>query len=136
LPKRSVTSTDGREWTVRISRVRLPAWHHSTYEPEDDGVLGYLVGAPVFWLILPLLGVVFQLPVAAVRPLFSPVRWVEAHSIWPSDMKLIWKTRKGESAAVAEHVAEKLPKGYEDLTPMGAELVHMTPPPGLRDLDA
>ena len=132
--KRHVKSPDGREWTIRASRMRLPAWHHSNYEPEDDGILGYLVGAPVYWLILPLAWVLAQLPVAAVRPLFSSVRWVEAESTWPSELKLIWKSRKGEADLVAEHVAAKLAEGYEGLTPPGAEFVHMTRPPGLDDL--
>jgi hypothetical protein len=132
---RRVKSPDGREWTIRVSRMRLPAWHHSNYEPDDDGILGYIVGAPLYWLILPLAWVVVQLPVAAARPLFSPVRWVEAESTWPSEMKLIWKTRKGEATPVADHVAAMLPRGFENLTPPGADLVHMTRPPGLDDLD-
>jgi hypothetical protein len=56
-----------------------------------------------------------------------------ADSSWPSEMKLIWKTRKGEGDA--EHAARKLPEGFEDLTPPGAEFVYMTRPPGLDDVD-
>jgi hypothetical protein len=135
LAKRRVRSPDGREWTIRISRVRLPPWPHSTYEPEDDGILGYLVGAPLFWLILPLVLVLIQMPAAAVRPLFSPVRWVEADSVWPSELKMIWKSRKDDAGRVAAHVAAKLAEGYDGLTPAGAEFVFMTKPPGLDDLD-
>ena len=132
-------SPDGREWTVGVSRIRMPAWPHSSYDPADDdllwSLLGYLILAPFFWLILPLIWLLVQLPVAILRPLVSSTRWVEALSTWPNELKLIWKTRRGQAAAVAEHVVAKLPQGYEDLTPVGAELVYMTRPPGLDDLD-
>jgi hypothetical protein len=135
MTTRTVKSPDGLEWSVRVSRVRFPGWPNSKYEPADDGPIGYLVGAPLFWLVLPFLWVVVQLPVVVLRPLFSPIRWVEAESSWPSELKLIWKTRRGEAAALAEHVARTLPQGYEGLTPEGAALVYMSRPSGLVDLD-
>jgi hypothetical protein len=79
--------------------------------------------------------VLLLLPVALLRPLFSSTRWVVAFSIWPNEMKLIWKTRRGEADAVADHVVSKLAKGYEGLTRPGAKFVHMTKPVGLDDLD-
>jgi hypothetical protein len=118
----------------------MPAWHHSRYDPwEDDdwyiGLLAFVALAPFFWIILPLVWVLVQIPVAALRSLFSTTRWVEAVSTWPNELKLIWKTEKGRAAAVADHVAAKLAHGYEDLTPPGAEFVYMSEPAGLDDLD-
>ena len=118
--------------------LALPASAALDSLADDDllwSLLGYLILAPFFWLILPLIWLLVQLPVAILRPLVSSTRWVEALSTWPNELKLIWKTRRGQAAAVAEHVVAKLPQGYEDLTPVGAELVYMTRPPGLDDLD-
>jgi hypothetical protein len=137
LAKRRVKSPDGREWTVYVARVRLPAWHHSRYDPwvENDGIVGYVVLGPLFWFVLPLVWLLVQLPIAVLRPVFSTTRWIEAVSPWPSEMKIIWRTTKADAAAGAEHMARKLEQGYEDLALPGTELVFMTRPAGLDDLD-
>jgi hypothetical protein len=112
----------------------MPAWHFSKYDPREDGMAGLTVLGPLYWLLFPLVWVLVQLPVAAIRPLFSDTRWVEASSVSEGDMKLVWETSKEHAEGVAEHVAQTLPRGYEDLTPATAELIHVTRPPGLGDL--
>jgi hypothetical protein len=118
----------------------MPAWHHSNYDPwiEGDWVLGlfaYVVLMPIFWILLPLVWVLVQLPLAAVRALGSDTRWVVAYTRWPGRLKLIWKSTKADARNVADHVAAELPRGYDNLTPPGAELVYMSEPAGLDDLD-
>jgi hypothetical protein len=130
---RRVRSSDGREWTVRVRRVRLPSWRHSSYEPELS--VAEFVVAPIFWFVVPLLSAIVELPIALVRPLFSRVRWVEAECRWPSEIRIVWRTSRAQAEATADHVAARLPHGYGGLTPVGAELVSMTRPPGLDDLD-
>ncbi len=130
---RRAKSPDGREWHVSVSRIRLPSWHHSRYDPWEDDLFGFIIGAPLFWFVLPLLWVLVQLPALLVWSTMSRVRWVYANSRWPAELTLIWKTTRHDAHAVADEVAERLRRGYEDVTPAGAELVFMTPPAALRD---
>jgi hypothetical protein len=128
MAKRRVRSPDGREWKVRVHRIRMPAWHRSEHDPWEDGLEGFAVTLVRF---------LAELPVAAVRPLFTKTRWVQAASTWPSEMKLIWKSRASEAAAVADHVTEKLAEATTGLTsPVGSKLVYMTRPPGFSALTA
>ena len=120
---------------MHIARVRMPSWPHWNYDWLGEGLLAYVTGVFLFTVVLPLVAVLLLLPIAGVRALVSPVRWVVAYSSWPSQIKLIWKTHKDDAAAVAEYVATKLPEGYGGLTPPGAERVYMTRPAGFNDLD-
>ena len=113
----------------------MPSWPHWNYDWMREGILAYFFGPFLFSFVLPLLAVLAQLPFAAVRPLFSSTRWLIAYSSWPSEMKIIWKTTKAEAPAGVEYMARKLEQGYEGLTHPGTELVFMTRPAGLDDLD-
>lgn len=95
---------------------------------------GLIVLGPLYWFLFPVIWVLVQLPVAAIRPVFSDTRWVEASSGSEADLKLIWETSKEHAEGVAEHVAQTLPRGYENLTPPTAELIHVRRPPGMDDL--
>jgi hypothetical protein len=132
---------DGRTWDVSISRVRLPSWHHSDFEPGENGDLlvlafAYLVLAPLFWFVLPLVRAIVLVPLALIRSLFSSTRWIEAVCRDPAEIRIIWRTDRTTAPRVAQDVASRLTRGYEDLTPPAAELVSMTEPPGLKDLHA
>jgi hypothetical protein len=96
----------------------------------------YLVLAPLFWFIFPLLRAIVLLPIAAARAVFSPTRWIEAVCRDPGEIKMLWRTHKQAAARVADEIGQRLTRGYEDLTPPEAELVSMTDPPGLSDRDA
>jgi hypothetical protein len=141
MGSRRAQSPDGREWEVSISRVRLPTWHHSKYEPEEQHLLlvmafEYLVLAPLFWFVLPLIRAIVLLPVAAVRSVFSSTRWIEAVCRNPAEIKILWKTQKATATSVADEITSRLTRGYENLTAPEAEFVSMTEPPGLEDRDA
>ena len=130
-------SPDGREWEIRVRRVQLPRWPESDYDPDPgdllETVFAYVIAAPLFWLVIPLLKVIVALPVCLARSLFSSSRWVEATTRWPSEIVIVWRTTSRHAAQVAREVAERLPRGYEHVTPEGAELVSMTRPPGSGD---
>ena len=139
---RNVRSPDGLHWKVGVYRFRLPTWQQSQYDPSDDGnadpfmmVVEYVFVAPILWFLLPLCRMIVELPVAAVRSLGSDNRWIQAKTIWPAENVILWRVDRAGADAALEHIAAHLGKGYESLTPGGAEIVSMTPPPGLKDLD-
>jgi hypothetical protein len=142
VASRRASSPDGREWTVSVQRMRLPDWHHSNYDPWEDahdflsGAFAFLVLAPLFWLILPLVRGVVLLPIAFVRSLFSGTRWIEAVCRDPGEIRIVWRTSRDEADEVAEEITRRLATGYEEITPPKAEFLSMTEPPGARDLSA
>jgi hypothetical protein len=109
---------------VSVSRTRLPSWHHSKYEPEDDAN-DLFMGAPAYRV----------LAIALARSLFSSTRWVEAVCRDPAEIRIVWQTHQTAAAQVAQDIARRLSRGYENLTPPKAEFVSMTEPPGLEDHD-
>lgn len=133
-----VRSPDGWEWTVRVKRVRLPAWPDSAYAPPEPEEMFdllwvafcYLVLAPIFWFVIPLARVAVAVPIALVRPLFSSIRWVEAECRSPGEVRICWETTRDRADAVAAAIAARLRSGYSELTPPGAILVSRTRPPG------
>jgi hypothetical protein len=135
-----VTGPDGRRWKVSVHRVRLPSWPESQFDPDGyatdvvSGVVAYLVLAPIFWLVVPLLRVVAALPLAVGRSFFSSTRWVEAECREPSELRIVWRTSRDRAEHVAEHVALRLEAGYADLAPPDAVREEMTRPPGFDDL--
>jgi hypothetical protein len=130
-----VQSPDGREWAVRVIRVRLPHRPQSRYEP--GWTLLDLVLVPLFWVLLPAARMLLAFPIAFVRALGSERRWVEAECRWPTDLVIRWKTSSDRAAQVAEEVAALLARGYSGgLTVEGAQVEFMTEPPGLRDREA
>src|SRR4051794_20185768 len=135
-------SPDGRTWDVAIRTFRLPALADSEFDPLEhahdliDGLFIFLVLVPFFWIVIPLARAVALLPIAFVRPIFSPKRWVVAESRWPGSIEIIWEAHKDDVAAVAHDVTDQLGRGYEHLSPPNARRVSMTEPPGLADLDA
>jgi hypothetical protein len=133
---RTVRSIDGRIWTIRAGRFRPPRWRHSDYEPDADdlfiAVFEYLY-AIVAWFVIPLLIAIVELPVACARSLFSSRRWIDASSDDTNPITILWSTQRGDTERVVEEIAERLSRGYESLTPDGAELIEMSEPPGLAD---
>jgi hypothetical protein len=132
------TSPDGREWRVSVHRVRFPGWHHSSFEPYEEDLKVYVLElvfvAPLMWFVFPLLRAIALLPLSLARGL-SSTRWVEAVCRDPGEIKITWRTRREVAERVANEVATRLSRGYEELTPPEAEFVEMTEPPGLRDQD-
>jgi hypothetical protein len=90
--------------------------------------------ALVLWFVVPFLIALVELPVAVVRSLFSRRRWIDARSDDASPITILWSADREVAAGVADELAARLGRGYEDLTPEGAELVEMSEPPGARDL--
>jgi hypothetical protein len=134
-------SPDGRKWEVSVSRIRLPSWHHSTFHPDEGSdyfvlAFEYLILAPLFWFIFPLIRAIVLFPIAIVRSLFSSTRWVEAVCRDPAEIRIVWKTKRAGANQIAAEIASRLRRGYEDLTPPEAEFVSMTEPPGLEERDA
>jgi hypothetical protein len=126
---------------VRSYLVRLPAWREAGRDVGDDeDDLVWLVISFLEWLVLglliPLVLVVVETPVAVVRGLFGRTGWVDAVCRWPAEIRITWRTTRAARREVAAEVARRLERGYEGLTPEGAELVEMTKPPGADDLDA
>jgi hypothetical protein len=126
---------------VSVSRIRLPSWHHSTYEPDEDAyfvvmAVEYLVLAPLLWFVFPLIRAVVLLPIAVVRSVFSSTRWIEAVCRDPGEIKILWRSHRASATQVADEITRRLTHGYENLTPPEAEFVSMTEPPGLEDRDA
>ncbi|MFN0155669.1 MAG: hypothetical protein ACKVUT_14945 [Gaiella sp.] len=128
-----VRSPDGREWMVRIHRLRLPAWRPSEYDPVDEP------GEPLRWLteplqwfttqlLVPLARALVGLPYWLVRSLVTSERDVTAQALWPNEMTIRWRTDRSHARAVADFVAARLVHGYEDLDPPNAEFVAMTRP--------
>ena len=98
-------------------------------------VVGYVFVVPIMWFLLPLARMLVELPVAMIRSIGSGSRWIEARTLWPAENVILWRVDRDGAAAAAHHIATHLGSGYENLTPSGAEIVAMTPPPGLKDLD-
>jgi hypothetical protein len=141
VASRVAASPDGRKWEVSVHRVRLPGWHHSRFEPNEDADLlvlafEYLVLAPLFWFVFPLVRAVVLIPIALARTLVSSTRRVEAVCLDPAEIRILWRTRRGAASQVAGEITRRLSRGYEDLTPREAEFITMTEPPGCGDLNA
>jgi hypothetical protein len=138
---RRARSPDGRDWEISIHSVRLPSWRQSDYEPSesDDYLTGFLeaiVLAPLFWFVLPLLRLLAELPVAVARSFFSSTRWVEARCRAPGQVSIVWRTSRRHASLVADQLAERLQKGYDDLVFQGAKLVSMSEPPCFCDRES
>jgi hypothetical protein len=137
---RKSRSPDGLEWKISVHRFRLPAWYQSQFDPWDDDaqlsmvVIGYVFVAPIMWFLLPLARMLVELPVAMLGSVGSDSRWIEARTTWPAENTILWRVDRECAAAAADHIATHLRAGYENLTPASAEIVAMTPPPGLKDL--
>jgi hypothetical protein len=127
-------------WAVTVSRFRAPKWRESDYEPDHDADWLLLIlehaYAIVVWFVVPTLVAIVELPVALARSLFSSRRWIEARSNDLSPIVALWSADRRDARHVADELAESLLSGYEWESPAGAELVEMTEPPGLRDLDS
>jgi hypothetical protein len=138
---RRVTGPDGREWEVRIVRVRFPQWRPSDFDPweeacgERHGVLLLLPLALVYWLVNPLLALLVALPFALVRSLFSRRRWIEAEARFPAPILVRWRTTSARAEKAVGEIADALSRGY-DVKVKDAELESMTEPPGFRDRDS
>jgi hypothetical protein len=122
---RRVTGPDGREWEVRIVRVRFPQWRPSDFDPweeacgERHGVLLLLPLALVYWLVIQLLALLVALPFTRVR---SPIL-------------VRWRTTSARVDKAVGEIADALSRGY-DVKVKEAELESMTEPSGFRDRDS
>lgn len=93
MGSRRAQSPDGREWDVSVSRFRLPSWHHSSFDPDDSTgnlvvlAFEYLILAPLFWFVFPLIRSLVLLPLAVARGPFSSTRWVEAVCRDPAEIR-------------------------------------------------
>jgi hypothetical protein len=138
---RRVTGPDGREWEVRVVRVRLPQWRGSQFDPWEEaagewhGVLLLLPFAVVYWVAVALFTLLVALPFALVLSLFSRTRWIEAETRWPAPILVRWRTTAARAEAAVEEIAEALSRGY-DVKVEDAELEAITESPGFRDVDA
>jgi hypothetical protein len=124
---------------VRAFVVRLPRWREGGHGIDDeDDVLFMIQGffeSLVRGLLVPLVLVVLETPVAIVRGLLGRTGWVEASCRSPAEIRITWRTERRDRREIAAQVALRLERGYEGLTPEGAELVEMTKPPGADDLE-
>jgi hypothetical protein len=98
--------------------------------------IGYVFVAPIMWFLLPLARLLVELPAAMLRSIGSDARWIEARTHWPAENVILWRVVGPNGATAAfDHISAHLTSGYDDLTPVGAEIAAMTPPPGFKDLD-
>ena len=133
---RTVRSTDGREWQVRVRRFRPPRWHQPEgwfSEDPDPWLFGFgdvvlAVISAVLGLLFSLVLVLIALPVNAFRAVFSDDRTVEASSLGRQAMRMAWRTDAAHAAAVAEQVARQLELGYDRVQPHNAVFEGFTDP--------
>lgn len=127
MAPRRATSPDGRKWEVHVRRFRMPPWRDDLYDGEEEdhllAIAWNVVAGLIFWFLVPLAIAVVEFPSAVARSLFSDTRWVEARCADPSELTILWRTVRARADEVADHVARRLPLGYEELTPPDAELV-------------
>jgi hypothetical protein len=128
---RRVTGPDGREWEVRIVRVRLPGWRPGSFDPWEESLgtprmtILLLPFAILSWFVFPLLALLVALPFALVRSLFSRRRWIEAETSRPTPELVRWRTSAARAEAAANEIASALSTGY-DAKVADAELESMT----------
>ncbi len=113
---------------MRVYRFRAPRWRQSeawfSEEPVGGGIffvvdlLLALVSVLIAGLIIPLLSIVVETPVAGLRALVTDERWVEAAREGPD--RLTWRTDAAHAAAVADQVARQLELGYARVEPHNA----------------
>jgi hypothetical protein len=134
-------SPDGREWEIRIRRVRVPPAPESQFDPSEhasdllSSVLAYAIAAPVMWFVIPGIRFAVRAPVALVRATRSPIRWVVAESDDLAPITIAWRTTSASAEAVALAVGQRLSNGYAELrTVPDAVLTDMSEPPGTRDV--
>ena len=132
-------SPDGREWEVRVRRLRPPPWRQQDWGSDGDrdvpsGVISF-GAAIVGGLIVPLLIALVEFPVALVRSAVSKDRWIEARCDWPAEIRIVWQTSRDHAGEARADVVAQLAAGYDHLAPRHATLVEMSQPPGMDDLD-
>lgn len=129
-PARRVVDPDGREWELYVSRSDLPSW-----KPADYGdmpaiatssrmwFLLALVEIPLFFIfqvLVPLLRLIAELPVALVRVRRSQERLVDAITFWPHEESYRWTTTSDHLERVLDQVAVGL-EGGQIARPLDAE---------------
>ena len=124
---------------MRPYLVRLPRRREGGSNGADEDDVVWMILGLVEWLVrgllVPLVLVVLETPVAIGRGLFGRTGWVDAVSRWPAEIRITWRTTRRGRHEVAAQVADRLARGYERLTPERAELVEMTKPAGADDVD-
>ena len=113
---------------MRVYRFRWPPWRQSeawfSEEPMFGGVLFVVdvvlavISAVIAGLIIPLVAMVVETPVAGLRALFTSERWVEAAQ--EGSDRMTWRTDAAHAAAVADQVARQLELGYDRIAPHNA----------------
>jgi hypothetical protein len=132
VASREVSGPDGRAWRIRVYRFRAPRWRQfGGWVSEDptvsifvpvDFVLG-VISAVVMGLIVPFFVFVVEIPIAAVRALFSDTRWIEATGVGLPPDRMTWRTDAVHASDVADQVARQLELGYDRVAPHNAVLI-------------
>jgi hypothetical protein len=132
VASREVFGADGSAWRVRVYRFRAPRWRQFGGSVSEDPavtifwpvdiVLG-VISAVVMGLIVPLLVIVVEMPIAAVRALFSDTRWIEATREGQPPDRMTWQTDAANASEVADQVARQLELGYDRVAPHNAVLI-------------
>ena len=134
-----MSSPDGREWEVRVRRLRPPPWREQAWGDDWDGdALGAVMSfgaALVGGLIVPLVIGLVELPVELLRALGSRDRWLEARCEWPAQVRITWRTSREHARVAQADVLQQLGAGYGHLAPRHATFIEMSRPPGTDDLD-
>jgi hypothetical protein len=133
MAKRTVVAADGLTWDIYICRVKRSYFPdprlgetigQSLYlalPGEDiitagaDAAAGDLIGG----LLFSGLGLGLKFLWNAVRSIGSPLRWVEACSYWPREMRMIWQTTRDHADSVRDYLLVELPTAADALPPYG-----------------
>jgi hypothetical protein len=115
-PARRVTSPDGTEWELYVSKTALPSWQEADggtdFEPRLPagalfGVLEAIWGA----FLVPLVRFVALFPVAVVRGRRSRAVRIEAVTWFPQKEVRLWTTTDVQARGVLDEIAAGLAAG-------------------------
>jgi hypothetical protein len=114
-PSRRVTSPDGTEWELYVSKTALPPWREGGVTDFDpDFRVGSVVGIfDAIWgaFVAPLLRFLALFPVAVVRGRRSRAVRIEAVTWFPEQEVRLWTTTDALVQGVLDQVAAGLADG-------------------------
>lgn len=117
---------DGREWEVRVQRVRRPLVRASF---EEGAGVYERSGEALVLIVLPLLVSLVDIPVRWLASFRSSDRWVEAVCWWPNEIRVSWATTRADARGVQRRAAEALAVGYAVHTIEAARYLGWSDPP-------
>lgn len=125
---------DGREWEVRVLRVRRPLVRASFSASEAESGIGWggaeaAAEGLVFGVLLPLLVAVVDVPARWLLSFASSGRWVEAVCWWPNEIRVSWETTRAEARVVQRLAVDALAAGYAVHDLAGARYLGWSDPP-------